>query len=121
VSLNERTRDALADWIAVRGPEPGPLFVRLDNGRGDCCLDRLTGDSVNRMVRRAAKDAGIERPVRAHGLRHQGITRALDLTDGDVRKVKKFSRHAKYETLAMYDDNRQDEAGKIARQLGADD
>jgi integrase/recombinase XerC len=121
LTLNERTRDALKDWIACRPPGPGPLFVRLDNARGDGVLDRLTGDSVNRMVRQAATNAGIERRVRAHGLRHQGITRALDLTDGDVRKVKKFSRHAKYETLGMYDDNRQDEAGKIARQLGADD
>lgn len=121
LSLNDRTRDALRDWIQCRGTEPGPLFVRLDNARGDGPLERLTGDSVNRMVGRAAKTAGIERPVRAHGLRHQGITRALDLADGDVRRVKKFSRHAKYETLAMYDDNRQDEAGKIARQLGADD
>ena len=64
LTLNERTRDALRDWIQCRGPEPGPLFVRLDNARGDGPLERLTGDSVNRMVRRAAKDAGIERPVR---------------------------------------------------------
>jgi integrase/recombinase XerC len=121
LTLNDRTRDALRDWIAERGAEPGPLFIRLDNAAGAGPSRPLTGDSVNRMVRRAARDAGITRPVRAHGLRHQGITRALDLTDGDVRKVKKFSRHAKYETLGMYDDNRQDEAGKIARRLGADD
>src|SRR5262249_10544191 len=103
MTLSDRARDALRDWIALRGPEPGPLFHRLDNAQGDGDRGRLAGDSVNRMVRKAARDAGIARPVRAHSLRHQGITRALDLTDGDVRSVKRFSRHAKYETLAAYD------------------
>ena len=55
-----------------------------------------------------------------HGLRHQGITRALDLAHGDVRKVRRFSRHAKLETLLKYDDNRVDEAGAIARMLSED-
>jgi integrase/recombinase XerC len=48
------------------------------------------------------------------------ITRALDLAHGDVRKVKRFSRHAKLETLLRYDDNRRDEAGAIAKLLGED-
>ena len=121
ITLNDRTRAALADWIAIRGSAPGPLFHRLDNAAGEAEFTRLTGDSVNRMVRRAGLLAGLERPVRAHGLRHQSITRALDVTDGDVSKVKRFSRHARYETLARYDDNRTDEAGRIARLLGADD
>jgi hypothetical protein len=37
-----------------------------------------------------------------------------------VRKVRRFSRHAKLETLLRYDDNRTDEAGAIARMLGED-
>ncbi len=58
------------------------------------------------------------RGANPHGLRHQGISRALDLANGDVRKVKRFSRHAKLETLLRYDDNRRDEAGAIAKLLG---
>jgi integrase/recombinase XerC len=53
-------------------------------------------------------------------LRHQGITRALDLAGDDVRKVRRFSRHAKLDTLLKYDDNRRDEAGALARMLGED-
>jgi integrase/recombinase XerC len=45
---------------------------------------------------------------------------ALDLANGDVRKVRRFRRHAKLETLLRYDDNRVEEAGAIARMLGED-
>jgi integrase/recombinase XerC len=121
LSLNRRTRDALRDWIAARGPEPGPLFVRLDRAAGDGELAPLTGDSVNRMVRRLSRRAGLTREARAHGLRHQGITRALDKTGGNVRKVRTFSRHAKVETVMIYDDARKDEGGDITRMFDEDD
>jgi integrase/recombinase XerC len=121
LTLNRRTRDALRDWIAVRGPEPGPLFVRLDRAADDDQLAPLTGDSVNRMVRRLSRRAGLTREARAHGLRHQGITRALDRTHGDVRKVRTFSRHAKVETVMIYDDSRKDEGGDITRMFDDDD
>jgi integrase/recombinase XerC len=120
VTLSRPAREALAAWLAVRGDEAGPLFVRLDRASGGG-LQRLTGHSVGRMVRDLGKDAGLTRSVRAHGLRHQGITRALDLTGGDVRKVQRFSRHAKLETLMRYDDARRDDAGQLARLLGEDD
>ena len=55
--------------------------------------------------------------VRPHGLRHAAITEALDLTKGNVRAVQRFSRHRDLRTLTIYDDNRQDLAGEIARQL----
>jgi integrase/recombinase XerC len=121
LTLNRRTRDALRDWIAVRGPEPGPLFVRLDRAAGKGELAPMTGDSVNRMVRRLSRRAGLAREARAHGLRHQGITRALDKTHGDVRKVRTFSRHAKVETVLIYDDARKDEGGDITRMFDDDD
>jgi integrase/recombinase XerC len=55
--------------------------------------------------------------VRPHGLRHAAITEALRLTRGDVRAVQRFSRHRDLWTLTLYDDNRADLAGEIARQL----
>jgi integrase/recombinase XerC len=120
ITLNKRTRDALKDWIGVRGPDPGPLFIRLDRAAGDQ-PGRLSGDAVNRMVRRSSWWVGQERETRAHGLRHAGITRALDKTGGNVRTVKKFSRHAKIDTLLRYDDNRSDVAGDITRMFDDDD
>lgn len=110
-TLPEATADALAGWLEVRGPEPGPLFLNLDPARkGD---GRLTGTSLYRIVRRLGKKAGIK--ARPHGLRHAAITEALDLTQGNVRAVQRFSRHRDLRTLNIYDDNREDLAGDVAR------
>lgn len=121
ISLNKPARAALVGWIEARGPKPGPLFVQLDPGTPSGALERLSGDAVERMLKALSRRAGLSRAVRPHGLRHQAITRALDLANGDVRRVRAFSRHAKLDTLIRYDDNRRDEAGTIARLLGDDE
>ena len=117
ITLPGPTRAALADWLAVRGPDPGPAFVRLD---GACPGARLTGRGLAKVIGTLGRRAGLARPLRPHGLRHQGITRCIDKTGGNVREVRKFSRHAKVETLLTYDDNRADVAGSVAA-LVADD
>ncbi len=118
VTLSSPARAALADWITSRGSAPGPVFIRLDRAaRGP---DRLTEDAVARLVKALGRKAGLAREVRPHGIRHEAITRALDLCAGDVRRVHHFSRHANIKTLLRYDDNRRDEAGGIARLLGED-
>jgi integrase/recombinase XerC len=120
LTLNPPTAAALADWVKARGDWPGPLFVRLDRAAGPGRPGRLDAGNVARVSHGVGRRAGVARGTNPHGLRHQGITRALDLAQGDVRKVRRFSRHAKLETLLKYDDNRNDEAGAIARMLGED-
>jgi len=120
LTLPPKPREALREWIAARGNEPGPLFLRLDPG-SRAPGERLTGDAVCRMVRGLSRRAGLGVEARPHGLRHQGITRLLDLVHGDVRKVQRFSRHAKLETLMRYDDARRDDAGNLAQTLGEDE
>jgi integrase/recombinase XerC len=111
LTLPEPTRRALADWMAIRGSAPGPLFTNLDRARkGD---GRLTENGIYAIV--TALGAAIGMTVRPHGLRHSAITAGLDATGGDVRAVRKFSRHAKLDTLLVYDDNRRDLAGDVSR------
>jgi integrase/recombinase XerC len=118
ITLPSATRAALADWIAARGEMAGPLFARTDNGgKGK---GRLSGRAVHHLVVKLGETSQLSRPLRPHGLRHQGITRALDLTGGDVRAVRKFSRHANLNTLMVYDDNREDLAGDVARLVSED-
>lgn len=101
---------ALDAWLAVRGLEPGPLFTNCDRaGKGA----RLTGRSIARITGAAGEAAGIG-PVRPHGLRHTAITHALEHFQGEVRTVQRFSRHRNLNTLIIYDDNRRDEAGRVA-------
>jgi integrase/recombinase XerC len=101
-------------WLTVRGSEPGPLFVNFDRaGKGE----GFSGRSIARLV--LALGAAVGLAVRPHGLRHAAITEALDLTSGDVRKVQRFSRHRDLRVLNLYDDNRADLGGEVARLVAA--
>lgn len=57
-------------------------------------------------MQKYAKLAGIDKIISPHRIRHSAITESLNLTNGDVRKVQKLSRHKKLDTLMIYDDNR---------------
>lgn len=111
LSVPPQTLLAVANWLQVRGDAPGPLFTNFDRaGKGH----RLTGRSVARIVKRLGAMVGIEN-LRPHGLRHCAVTTALDLSNGDVRAVQRFSRHRDLRTVLLYDDNRRDLGGQIAR------
>ena len=115
LSLPVATSAVLAAWVAVRGDGPGPLFVNFDRaGKGN----RLTGTGLYLLVRSLGEKAGIK--VRPHGLRHAGITAALDLTNGNLRTVQRFSRHRDVRVLSRYDDNRADLGGDVAKLVAAD-
>ena len=118
LTLPDPTIEALADWLAVRGTGPGPLFTRLDNaGSG---TGRLTGEAVRLIVKGLGARAGIERAVRPHGLRHQAITSVLAKTNGNLEAGMKFARHANPKTTMVYNDNRRDVAGEMARLVAED-
>lgn len=115
-TLPEPTRAALAAWMAERdGQEPGPVFMALDSWSGTRPGQRLTGAGLWHIVKTLGGSAGLK--TRPHALRHSAITAALDATKGDVRAVQRFSRHADIRTLQVYDDNREDLAGKVAAMI----
>jgi integrase/recombinase XerC len=115
LTLPAETQEVLAAWRTLRGARPGPLFTTLDRAsRGR----RLSGMGLYLVVRQIGERVGLR--VRPHGLRHAAITRALDLTGGDIRSVQKFSRHKDVRLLQRYDDNRQDLGGAVARRLAED-
>jgi integrase/recombinase XerC len=103
------TAEALRAWMELRGSQDGPLFTNFDRaGKGE----RLTGAAIFYLECRFGKKAGLV--ARPHGVRHSAITEALDLTNGDVRKVQKFSRHRDLRTVCLYDDSREDVGGQVA-------
>jgi integrase/recombinase XerC len=109
-SLPEFTAEALAEWLEVRGDEPGPLFTSLDHRSYG---HRITGSALYEIVRNLGKTVGTR--ARPHGIRHTAITTSLDLTDGNKRAGQAFGRHARGDTTDRYDDNRRDIAGETAR------
>lgn len=107
LDLTEKMIDALRRWLNHRGKTPGALFWNFSRG-GDA--RGLSEQGVWRITR--AHGLG-----RAHGVRHASITAALENTNGDVRSVRRFSRHKDFNTLMIYDDNRKDSAKKISEAL----
>lgn len=109
--------EALEAWLLHRGDDPGPLFVGCRFHREE--NQRLSPNGIRRMVADLGAAAQLGR-VSPHGLRHTGVTRALELSRGDLRRVQRFSRHKDPKTIMKYDDNRTDSGGAIAQDLARD-
>ncbi len=93
-------REALADWLAVRGSEPGPLFVPVDKA-GRIVLRRLTPESVFDRLQALARRAGISR-FSPHDMRRTFISDLLD-NGADLAVVQAMAGHANPATTARYD------------------
>lgn len=116
IDLAPVTVSAIAHWIEVHpDPKPNnPLFAALTR---NYLGNRLTGESIRRIVDQLCTEAGISKQMSPHRIRHSAITEALNLTDGNVRKVQKLSRHSTIETVMIYDDARHKDQGKLSRLL----
>ena len=120
IGINAPTSAALAAWLEVHpDPQPeSPLFVRLDRAAEG--PDRLDDDSLWFIVQDLGRHAGLARGCRPHGLRHQGISRTLELNGGNVVAAQAFARHSDPKTTMRYNDAREDLGGKMAAMLGLD-
>lgn len=89
---------ALADWLAIRGEEAGPLFWGLGNRnrRG-----RLTDQAIYNMLRKRAKMAGVSR-LSPHDFRRTFVGDLLD-AGADIVTVQKMAGHASPATTSRYD------------------
>lgn len=100
---------AIRQWIDVRGPCSGPLFLNCDRASKSTRLSRW---GIAAVVRIAGNAAGVR--CRPHGLRHTAITEALVATNGDLTRVAVFSRHSDFRTLKIYDDRRRAADAEVA-------
>ena len=80
--------------VQVQEKGPGePLFTA--RGR------RLSVRQIQRIVTARVQEAGIEKPVTAHTLRHSFATRLYNQT-GDIRLVQRALRHSHVTTTEVY-------------------
>lgn len=105
MTITEKTRDAVLEWMSTRNnlTPATPLFVAVDRAYAG---NRLTGEGIAKFVKNIAAAAGITKKMSPHRLRHSSITAALQATNGNVAMVQKLSRHAKIETVMVYEDRR---------------
>lgn len=92
---------ALDAWLSAADISSGPIFRKID--RHGHILGRLCDRSVARIVQKVFRAAGIEASdFSGHSLRAGFVTTALD-NKVDPLKIMKQSRHAKIDTLKIYD------------------
>ncbi len=94
IPVGEAALSALDAYLAVRGDTDGPLF---QNHRGG----RLTPRSVHRIVKAAARAAGLTRRVSPHTLRHTFATHMLD-AGADLRLIQELLGHSRLSTTQRY-------------------
>ena len=116
ITLGKQAITAINDWLEARGDvDPNSaLFCSVNPGYAE---GRLSTQAIYDIVRTLAKKADIGKVLSPHRIRHSAITAALDVTNGDVRRVQKLSRHANLNTLMIYDDNRINHQGEITALL----
>lgn len=93
---------AVEDWLAVRGPAPGPLFVQINKGGRVQIGKHLTTQTLANVLAKRCSQAGIVQPMTWHDLRR---TLAGDLLDSgaDLVTVGRVLGHSNPSTTARYD------------------
>lgn len=99
--LHEGAAAHLADWLAARGDDPGPLFVSLDRAARSRPDRRLQEQGARDVVADRAAEAG-GAPLRPHDLRRTFISELLD-AGIDLPTVQKLAGHADPVTTSSYD------------------
>ena len=100
IPLAEGAREALADWLTIRGGGAGPLFTVIR--KGDHVIPGgLTAQTVYDILSKRAEQAHVKK-FSPHDLRR---TFAGDLLDAgaDLATVQKLMGHANANTTAGYD------------------
>jgi integrase len=92
---------AVQKWLRVSGIESGPLFPTIRNS-GKVGRGRMNGETVARIVQRAAAGADIQdRQFSAHSLRSGGISQMA--ADGvPLSEIQKHSGHKSLQVLMSY-------------------
>ena len=94
VMLSPQLLEWLRDWWRAARPQAW-LFP------GQNPINPMSARQLSRMVREAAREAGIAKRVSPHTLRHSFATHLLE-QNVDIRVIQVMLGHAKLETTALY-------------------
>ena len=100
VPLVNGAAEAVRDWLAVRGDQPGPLLFAVNKG-GRALPRRVSSQCVYDVLRRRTAQAGIAR-CSPHDLRRTLVGDLLD-AGADLAVVSQLVGHSSVTTTARYD------------------
>jgi len=91
----------MADWLQVRGDQPGPLFCAINKGGRLNIGEPITPQAIYNLVDKRGKEAGLA-SFSPHDLRRTNLTDLL-YVGLDLATVQKLAGHASPITTTRYD------------------
>ena len=105
VFISQTAADHLENYLSVRTDSLPALFISYSRNKGSADTSgdyrRLTPRSVQRMVSRYARLAGITKHVSPHTMRHSFATDLL-MNGADIRSVQGMLGHSNISTTQIY-------------------
>jgi integrase/recombinase XerD len=111
--LTNGALDAMADWLTVRGSEPGALFLAINKG-GKLRAGRMTNQAIYNVLAKRGELAGVK-AFTPHDMRRTFVSDLLE-AGADIATVAKMAGHSSVNTTARYD-RRPEESKRKAAQL----
>jgi site-specific recombinase XerD len=116
VYLTNGSREAVDDWLRIRGADPGPLLLAVNkSGKVDGSMRAMTGQAIFDIVQRLGKGAGVS-TFGPHDLRRSCITDLLSL-GADLHQVAQLAGHESVLTTQRYDRRGEDAKQQAAALL----